>query len=55
MWGGEDIWGDRMVFRGNRVGGGVGFEGFWGDHMVLGGTEGDQSSLTTGKRVTIES
>ena len=33
--GGEDIWGDRMVFRGNRVGGGVGFEGFWGDHMVF--------------------
>ena len=28
--------GDRMVFRGNRVGG-VGFEGFWGDHMVFRG------------------
>ena len=26
-----------MVFRGNRVGGGVGFEGFWGDHMVFRG------------------
>ena len=52
--GGEDIWGDRMVFRGNRVGG-VGFEGFWGITWFSGGTEGDQSSLTTGKRVTIES
>ena len=55
MWGGEDIWGDRMVLRGDRVWGGWGLKDFWGDHMVLGGTEGDQSSLTTGKRVTIES
>ena len=52
--GGGGYLGDRMVFRGNSVGG-VGFEGFWGITWFSGGTEGDQSSLTTGKRVTIES
>ena len=45
-----------MVLRGDRVwGGGVGFEGFLGVTWFSGGTEGGQSSLTTGKRVTIES
>ena len=53
--GGGRIFGGIAWFSGEIEWGGVGFEGFWGDHMVLGGTEGDQSSLTTGKRVTIES
>ena len=47
--------GDRMVFRGNRVGGGWGLKDFGGITWFSEGTEGDQSSLTTGKRVTLES
>lgn len=44
-----------MVLRGDRVGRGGGFEGFLGVTWFSGGTEGGQSSLTTGKGVTIES
>ena len=49
---GDRVWGGGVGFEGFL---GVGFEGFLGVTWFSGGTEGGQSSLTTGKRVTIES